>query len=247
VLFSYYERLPNAKKSIPKKSGSPDPFSGGARLGMDIDPGPEYSTRVGRGMPANKPKHESELISAAEELDAGFRRFEQLSESVQKVPLNSQKNLNRASEMLAEIAAVGEGLQAQLGSVVAAISKFREKQEGQSGRIQKQAELIQERSRVLQGLMEEYRGLGDGARELNGQLQRISAATENGGDSTPLLGRLQEVEPSLERLVQTASTLVERAEGQGFGDIAHQADSLRQQLQAVRNKLNLLRRNVPLA
>ena len=184
---------------------------------------------------------------AAEELDAGFRRFEQLSESVQKVPLNSQKNLSRASEMLAEIAEVGKGLQQQLGSVVAAISKFREKQEGQSDRIQKQAELIQERSRVLQALMEEYRGLGEGARELNGQLQKLNGAAGNVGDSTPLLAKLQEVEPSLERLVQSASTLVERAHGQGFGDIAHQADSLRQQLQAVRNKLNLLRRSVPRA
>jgi hypothetical protein len=33
----------------------------------------------------------------------------------------------------------------------------------------------------------------------------------------------------------------------GFADLAHQADSLRQQLQAVRNKVNLLRQNTTLA
>jgi methyl-accepting chemotaxis protein len=195
----------------------------------------------------NKSKQESELVSAAEALDQGFRRFEQLTEGIQRVPLNSQKNLLRASEMLTEIAGLGEALQRQLGSVVAAIAKFRQKQEGQADRVQKQAEQVQERSRALQGLLEQYRTLGESARQLNLGLQKLSTAAVDGSGAISLLAGLQELEPGVEELMQGASSLAERASVLGFADMAHQADSLRQQLQAVRNKVNLLRQNTPQA
>ncbi len=192
----------------------------------------------------NRSKQESELVSAAEALDEGFRRFEQLTEGIQRVPLNSQKNLLRASEMLTEIAGLGEALQRQLGSVVAAIAKFRQKQEGQADRVQKQAEQVQERSRALQGLLEQYRTLGESARQLNLGLQKLSASAADGSGA---LAGLQELEPGIEELMQGASSLAERANALGFADLAHQGDSLRQQLQAVRNKVNLLRQDTPQA
>ncbi len=172
----------------------------------------------------NRSKQESELVSAAEALDEGFRRFEQLTEGIQRVPLNSQKNLLRASEMLTEIAGLGEALQRQLGSVVAAIAKFRQKQEGQADRVQKQAEQVQERSRALQGLLEQYRTLGESARQLNLGLQKLSASAADGSGA---LAGLQELEPGIEELMQGASSLAERANALGFADLAHQADSLR--------------------
>ena len=198
-------------------------------------------------MAVNRTKQESELVSAAEALDEGFRRFEQLTEGIQRVPLNSQKNLLRASEMLTEIAGLGEALQGKLGSVVAAIAKFREKQEGQADRVQKQAEQVQERSRALQGLLEQYRILGESARQLNLGLQKLSTAIGDGGGATAVLSGLQELEPGVEELMKGASSLTERANALGFADMAHQADSLKQQLQAVRNKVNLLRQDTPRA
>ncbi len=195
----------------------------------------------------NRSKQESELVAAAEALDEGFRRFEQLTESIQQVPLNSQKNLLRASEMLTEIAGLGEALQRQLGSIVAAIAKFRQQQEGQADRVQKQAEQVQERSRALQGLLEQYRSLGESARQLNLGLQKLSTAPGDASGASSLLARLQELEPGVEELMQGASSLTERANALGFSDMAHQADSLSQQLQAVRNKVNLLRQGTPMA
>jgi methyl-accepting chemotaxis protein len=194
----------------------------------------------------NRTKPESELVSAAEALDEGFRRFEQLTEGIQRVPLNSQKNLLRASEMLTEIAGLGEALQGKLGSVVTAIAKFRQKQEGQADLVQKQAEQVQERSRALQGLLEQYRILGESARELNQGFQKLSTAVGRGGAPSVLAG-LQELEPGVEQLMKSASNLIERAHALGFADMAHQADSLKQQLQAVRNKVNLLRQDTPQA
>ncbi len=188
----------------------------------------------------------SELISAAEALDAELRKFEELSESIQKTPFNSQKNVDRASRTLTEIAQAGEALQARLGSVVTAIANFREKQQALAEAVQKRAYELEERGKVLGGLLAEYRALGENARELNVHLQSLKGAKDNGGseNTSGLFSQFQDLEPRVSQLVEAAQKLFEKAETQGFTDIAHQADALRQQLQAIRNRLNLLRQRL---
>ncbi len=188
----------------------------------------------------------SELISAAEALDAELRKFEELSESIQKTPFNSQKNLDRASRTLTEIAQVGEALQVRLGSVVSAIVNFRQKQVACAEVVQKRAHELEERGKVLGGLLAEYRALGEKTRELNVDLKSLKGAKENGGgeNSNGLFSQFKDLEPRVGQLVEVAQKLFEQAETLGFTDIAHQADGLRQQLQAIRNKLNLLRQRL---
>lgn len=178
----------------------------------------------------------SELISAAEALDAELQKFEQLSETIQKTPFNSEKNLTRASRTLTEIAQVGEALQAHLGSLVAAIGNFRQKQETHADAVQKRAQELQERGKILEDLLAEYRALGQNAHRLNSHLLSLKSAEDNVQPAQFL-----DLDSRVTELAQAAQNLFDRAESQGFTDIAHQADSLRQQLQAVRHKLNLLR------
>jgi chromosome segregation ATPase len=180
----------------------------------------------------------SELTSAAEALDAELRKFEALSESIQKTPFNSEKNLGHASRTLTEIAQVGEALQARLGSVVAALANFRQKQQAHAEAVQKRAHELEERGKVLGGLLAEYGALGENVRELNVQLQSLKSPKDNGG------AQFQNLEPRVNQLVEAAQKLFEQAETLGFTDIAHQAAALRQQLQAIRNKLNLLRQRL---
>jgi chromosome segregation ATPase len=184
----------------------------------------------------------SELISAAEALDAELQKFEQLSETIQKTPFNSEKNLARASRTLTEIAQVGEALQTHLGSLVAAIGNFRQKQETQADAVQKRAQELQERGQVLEGLLAEYRALGENARQLNLHLLSLKSSEDEVQSSQFL-----DLDSRVTELAQAAQNLFDRAESQGFADIAHQADALRQQLQTVRNKLNLLRQRLPQA
>lgn len=194
----------------------------------------------------DKRNQPSELISAAEALDAELHKFEQLSEFIQRTPLNSEKNLGRASRALTEIAEVGEALQARLGGLIAAIAGFRQKQEAHAGAVQKRAQELQERGAVLKGLLAEYSALGEKARELNLHLQSIKSSKDNGGNEAPnaLFSKFQDLESRVIQLVEASQTLFDRAERLGFTDIAHQADALRQQLQAIRNKLNLLQQRL---
>lgn len=195
----------------------------------------------------DKRNQPSELISAAEALDAELQKFEQLSESIQRMPLNSEKNLGRASRTLSEIAQVGEALQARIGSLVAAIAGFRQKQESHAEAVQKRAQELQERGSVLKGLLAEYSALGEKARQLNLHLQAIKSSKDNGGNEaapSALFSKFQDLESRVIQLLEAAQTLFDRAESLGFADIAHQADALRQQLQAIRNKLNLLQQRL---
>src|SRR5262249_23053466 len=184
----------------------------------------------------------SELISAATALDAELQRFEQLSESIQRTPLNSEKNLGRASRTLTEIAQVGEALQARISSLVGAIAGFRQKQEAHAEAVRRRAEELQERGTVLKELLTEYGALGEKARELNLHLQSVKGSQDNEGEA--LFPQFQDLESRVTHLVDAAQNLFDRAESSGFTDIAHQADGLRQQLQAIRNKLKLLQQRL---
>jgi chromosome segregation ATPase len=192
----------------------------------------------------------SELISVAEALDGELRRFEELSENIQRASLTSEKNLGRASHTLKEIADVGEALQARLGAMVAVIAGFRDRQEMLAKAVQAKAEELQERSKTLESLLERYRTLGEDARQLNQHLRAATSDRLAGKDEVaayPLFPHLQELDEKIGQLADNAQSLVDRAQADDFPDVAHQADALRQQLQAVRNKLGLLRKNLPQA
>src|SRR5262249_5162297 len=118
----------------------------------------------------------SELIAAATALDAELEKFEQLSESIQRTPLNSEKNLGRAPRTLNEMGQVGEALQARLGSLVGAIAGFRQKQEAHAEAVKRRAQELQERGAVLKELLAEYSALGEKARELNLHLQSVKGS-----------------------------------------------------------------------
>jgi chromosome segregation ATPase len=193
-------------------------------------------------------KGPSELMAAAAELDEQLSRFEELSDSIQKAPMNSEKQLARASKAINEIVEVGEGLQAHLAALITAINHFREKQEIYAVAVQKRAQEFQERSRELEGLLLQYRGLGQRAQELNAHMQSLGEVGEdNNGGRASLFSQLPDLEQRVGELLSGAQMLFEQADSAGFTDLQHQADALRQQLQSIRNKLGLIRRSVPQA
>jgi chromosome segregation ATPase len=190
----------------------------------------------------------SELMAAAAELDEQLRRFEELSDSIQKAPMSSEKQLARASRVINEIVQVGEGLQTNLGRLITAINHFRERQESYAVAVQKRAQEFQERSRDLEGLLLQYRGLGQRAQELNAHMHSLGElGKENNGGPSSLFSQLPDLEQRVGELLTGAQTLFEQADSAGFTDVRQQTDTLRQQLQSIRNKLSLIRRSVPQA
>jgi len=189
---------------------------------------------------------ESELALAAAAVDQELRRFEQLSAAARRVPLNSQKNLERAARATQEAAESQERVGVQLHALIAAINAARDRNQATSDAIQARAREIQERQSELAELLRRFASIGEEAGVINGLVQSIATKPADGspnGSGGPA-AQLQEVLDRMARVVEDARRMTEAAEAAGMVDLARQADALRQMVLAARNKVMLLQRSL---
>ncbi len=173
-------------------------------------------------------KHESPLVEAATELDAELTRFEESTVAFQKLGLDSQKNLDRATKMLNDLAAAEETLGQKVQLLVTAINGVRDRQLAQVEAVKAKSVQIQERSAVFAGLLDQFQQLGKGAGALN---EKLKPSAQPGAN--PIV----DVQAEMTNLATRAEALATIAKDQDFDDLARQADGLRQQILAARNKL----------
>lgn len=193
-------------------------------------------------------KPESALSTAAGALQAELEGFEGLAEQLRRAPLDTQKHLEKAAKALGEVARADERLNARVQALVEAVNTARERQQQHAEAIRARARDIEQRAGVFQRLMERYAALGQDAAALNAMGQEI--ATEHRGVQTVeqravVVGKVQALRDRMGEVAATAEALATTATEEQFTDVAHQADALRQQLLAVKNKLGLM--NAPSA
>jgi uncharacterized protein YoxC len=190
----------------------------------------------------------SELVAAAEALDDQLSRFESLAEQFRKAPLTSEKNLERASKLLQDVAAQDQQLNASVSALVAAVTATRDRQQVQAESVNARAQELQQRAETFKTLLERYGALGQSAAELNQRMQDFAAQrakSQTAGEQSPeLLGTLDALNDRMGQVAEEAQAVTRLAEEQDFTDIGRQADSLRQQLLSARNKLQLLRKGL---
>ncbi len=201
----------------------------------------------------------SPLLAAAQAFDAELERFAHLTDTARQGHLDSQKALERAAEALAQIADCEEQMQLHARALMAALGTARELQESQAELASRRAEEVRQRTAVYGDLLKRFQALGTEAAELNAMGQRLSAQkskTTNetkregaasfgagGGDAAPepsLAAGLSELSQRMAEVAEHAQGLTATARDADFEDVARQADSLRQQLLAARNKVVLL-------
>ena len=178
----------------------------------------------------------SALTAAAEALDAELGRFEALAAGIQRERLDTEKNLRRAAQALAELHDSETRLGTHLHALAVAIGDVQRRQQEQAQAVRARGEEIQQRSERLAGLLARWQILGEDAREINRLVQAAGADSPDG-----LQARLTETEKRLGRLAEDAEGLLDAARTDGFPDLARQAESLRQQLLSARNKFRLMR------
>lgn len=173
-------------------------------------------------------KHESPLVEAATALDAELTRFEESTVAFQRLGLDSQKNLDRATKLLNDLAAAEATLGQKVQLLVTAINGVRDRQLAQVEAVKAKSVQIQERSAVFAGLLDQFQQLGKGAGALNEKLKPSGQPGAN-----PIV----DVQTEMTNLATRAEALATIAKDQDFDDLARQADGLRQQILAARNKL----------
>jgi hypothetical protein len=169
----------------------------------------------------------SELAEAALALDQELRRFEELAEQAGRVKLSTEKNLERATDALARAAQSQDRIQAQVQKLVAAVAAARQRQEAEAAALMARAHQIAERRARFAEVLQRMGGLGQMAKEVQERLQ--------GGDLDEALARMQQVADDAAEIGRSA------LEGE-MEDLARQADTLREQVLAAKNKVALLKK-----
>jgi len=177
-------------------------------------------------------KKPSELVAATMALDEELAKVEHLAEAAARVPLSSRRNLEKAARTTAEAAEAQGKVGEHIAALMAALTGVRVRNEGTVQALQARSDEIQKRSQELTALLERFETIGKDAREITAMAQGL------GGEQTG--EQLGELETRLGGVADSARSLWEQARDSGWNDVAGDADSLRQQVLAAKNKLGLL-------
>jgi methyl-accepting chemotaxis protein len=189
----------------------------------------------------------TEVSTAALALEEELRKFAHLVEVAQRDPLNTQKHLERTAQTLQQLSEADQRLGGALQALVAAINGIRQKQQGWVDAVVTRAREVEQRSVLLQQLLEHYGKLGEVAGQLNTIAQQIVSQAREA--TTPekvaeLFGAVKNLQEQMGQAAEGAEQLVNAAGQVGFVDVEREAESLRQQLLSSRNKLGLLQKSL---
>lgn len=170
----------------------------------------------------SKRKQTSELVEAAQAFDEALDAHARAAELFARTPLTSTKQIERANELLGEIAAAEQLLQERGAALAAAVAAARDRQQTSAQEIVARLPMIQERNALLHQLLEDFGALGTEAGALN----------TSAGTSSP-----RELIAALTSLAERASALATRARDSEFEELVSQAHALGQRLTAAAKKL----------
>lgn len=196
---------------------------------------------------SKRPQSESsELVHAATAIEEELRRFESLAEEVRTGEMRSQKHLERMGKLLNQVADCDERLVANMRALLTVLNGWRDRQQALASEVNTRALELQERTKVYQSLMERFAALGQEAGNLSSQMQQVANRTQAGEPmkAEEIISSLQLVNERMTAVADSAGSLASDAQAQDFVDIARDAESLRQQLLAARNRANLLQQKL---
>ena len=176
-------------------------------------------------------KEISDLERAAEALEGELARLENMSRMVRKIRLKSEKNIARAAGELNEALALPERLGAGLAALARAMGEMQTRQTAALEPLAVFASEIQTRMELLQSHMQSFAELGRLAQEVTGMLQG------NEGERAVLV---EGAEAKLGQIAVGAKALFEAAQADDFPEVAREADTLKQRVQALRRKLETI-------
>jgi DNA repair exonuclease SbcCD ATPase subunit len=195
---------------------------------------------------------ESELVAAAEALDAELKTFERLADAARRHPLSSQKNLERMVGVLKEAAESDARMEGAVRALAEAITAARQKQQAQAEVVHARALALQQRTEAFMELQRSFQALGASAADLTVRMKEVigqrgggapgEGSEGGGGGGGGGLAGLADLVERTGAVTDEARRLAEAAKEKDFGDIAQQADGLRQQLAAARNRLGMLQK-----
>lgn len=177
----------------------------------------------------------SSLVEAAAAFDQELATYARLGDLFLKTPLSSVKHLERANGTLAELAGCEERLQSSGQTLVKALAAARDQQERLAKEVVAHVPQVQQRNQRLKELMTELTAVAGEVGALNVVIQ----GKQDNGDATasPTQADARDVSERVFELSARAEKLAADARDAEFEELATQAHSLHQRLQAIGKKL----------
>lgn len=166
----------------------------------------------------------SELVDAALAIEEQLSGIEDAAGALEKTTLGTEKSIKRAARELGTAAEGQEKLAESLRSLAHVMMRLQQRQNKAIERLAAFAESLRSRNERMSQLMQRYASLGTKAGEL---AETLSDA-----------GALEATRTTLAELGDEAKKLGQDAESEGFGEIAREANALKQKLQSTLAKLN---------
>lgn len=174
-------------------------------------------------------KPDSALVEAAANFASELESYSRLGDLFLKTPLSSVKHLERANQTLADIAGCEGRLQVAGQELVRVLAAARQQQETLSKGVVDHVPAVQKRNERLRELMDELTSVAGEVGALNMQIQQKSG----NGDAT----EARDISETALALSERAEALAATAREAEFEELATQAHSLHQRLQAIGKKL----------
>ena len=189
-------------------------------------------------------KDEPEIVQVAEAIERELCALEDASRAAQNLRLHNERSLEKAGRALQQALQQQEALAAGLQALTSAMGRMAQRQQVAINRLAERAKEIQAQTERLSDHMNRFAQLGAKASEATRILQALPPPYGSGAPHDPPLSgppdELLQVDVLLAGVSAEAKQLAHSADEADLSDIAKEAGSLRQRVDAARSQLALL-------
>jgi hypothetical protein len=191
-----------------------------------------------------KTREATPLVAAAAELESELDAFAELATEARRVRLDSDKALTRTARVLESSVERQAAIEGKLHALVEQIEAVRARQQATMETLLEVTRELDARHKQRKGLLARFTALGESATHANELTLELGKRKAEGAPDQELLERLAEIQVQMAGVVAEAEALAVAAERDGWPDIARQADGVKQQLHAAKNKLAIAQRDL---
>ncbi|MBV9946886.1 MAG: hypothetical protein JOZ69_08570 [Myxococcales bacterium] len=191
-----------------------------------------------------KPNPSSPLVLAAAAVDQELREYDDLAREAKRIGLDGEKALARAARALEDATSRQPRIQEKLRALVDEIEQARSRQQQSLDTLVEVSKALAARATQFEALMRRFAALGESAKGVNQLTNELSARRGAGAPEAELLEGLRALDQRMDTVVAEAEELAGDSERDGWPEIARQADTVRQQVRAAKNKVALAQRAV---
>ncbi len=188
-------------------------------------------------------KNPSALVQSVLDLDQYFGDLIRLGARIDETDLKSNFDYEQTDRLIAKFAEAGEQVSKQIINLSEALNQARAQAEDAAARVAVRAEQLQARKNEIQAKMDQFRMLGEKVSKLTESLGDLKSGDEDLASEKGralLTQRLSAFEIQLRPLIEEATELKVIAQNSKIKVLEQSADSMRQSLSAVSQKLSSL-------